>query len=282
MSEQHDTTEHANTAIEWLMRSGYGARGAVYFLIGAIAVFAAINGGEAEGSSGALGYLVRQPLGEILLAIVAAGLFAYTLWRLTDAFLDLDDEGDDAEGYLSRAGQFMSGATHAFLGASAVAILFAGSSRQGGGGGNTAESWSATLMNEPFGRFVVGAAGIVTFAVGIYLFIKAWKSAHKDKIRNTPTTEKLEPVIRFGFAAHGGVLLIIGGLIAAAALTADPQKAAGLEEALSILESQAYGRVLLGLAGAGMVGFSIYCFIRAVYGVVPKASDGDVPTLATT
>ena len=29
-------TDHANTAIEWLMRAGYGARGVVYLIVGGL------------------------------------------------------------------------------------------------------------------------------------------------------------------------------------------------------------------------------------------------------
>ena len=113
----------------------------VYLIVGGLAFFAALNGGEAEGTSGALNFLIRQPLGSILLGVTAAGLFAYTLWRLVDGVLDLENEGDDLEGYANRAGQIMSGLTHAALGISAIIILMKGaqasggdSSAEGGGG----------------------------------------------------------------------------------------------------------------------------------------------------
>ena len=36
-----------------VMRTGYGARGAVYLVVGTLALMAAIFGGEAEGTTGA-------------------------------------------------------------------------------------------------------------------------------------------------------------------------------------------------------------------------------------
>ena len=278
-SRRKSETKTTNRAIEWLMRAGYGARGAVYLLVGAIAVFAAVNGGEAEGSTGALNFLVQQPFGQTMLAFVAVGLFAYTAWRFADAFMDLENEGDDAEGRFSRAGQFMSGVTHAFLGVSAVLILIKGAQTDDAGR-TTTENWTAAIMSEPFGRWVVGIAGLVTISVGVYLFIKAWRAQYKEDIRNTPTTEKLAPVIRFGLVAHGIVLLLIGGLIGYAAWTTDPDQAAGLGEALRIMEQQTHGRVLLGVIGAGLAAFAAYCGVRAVYGIVPRASDDDLPTLS--
>ncbi|MEO1135691.1 MAG: DUF1206 domain-containing protein [Pseudomonadota bacterium] len=262
------------------MRAGYAARGMVYLIVGGIALFAAINGGEAEGSTGALEFLVKQPFGQVLLGIVAIGLFAYTAWRLLDGVMDLEGEGDDAEGYASRAGQLLSGATHALLGVSAVAIILNGAEARAAGERNTAESWAAALIDTPFGRAVIIAAGIVTICVGIYLFIKSHKAAYRSKIHKTETTQSLAPVIRFGLVAHGVVLLIIGGLIAWAGLSHNPESAAGLGEALRILETQAFGRILLGIAGAGLAGFAIYCFVMARYRIAPELAGGNVSTLS--
>ena len=272
-------TDHANTALEWLMRAGYGARGVVYLIVGGIAFFAALNGGEAEGTSGALNFLIRQPFGAVLLAITAAGLFAYTLWRLVDGIMDLENEGDDAEGYANRAGQIMSGLTHAALGVSAILILMKGA--RASGDDSSAENWSASLMQHPAGQLVVIAAGITTLCVAIYLFHKAWNAAHRKDIIRREMAERLEPAVRFGLAAHGFVLLIVGGLILWAGISANPEHAAGLGEALRILETQAYGRVLLALAGAGLVGFAIYCFVMARYRIVPKLSGNTLKTLAS-
>ena len=272
-------TDHANTALEWLMRAGYGARGVVYLIVGGLAFFAALNGGEAEGTSGALNFLIRQPFGTVLLAITAAGLFAYTLWRLVDGIMDLENEGDDAEGYANRAGQIMSGLTHAALGVSAILILMKGA--RASGDDSSAENWSASLMQHPAGQLVVIAAGITTLCVAIYLFHKAWNAAHRKDIIRREMAERLEPAVRFGLAAHGFVLLIVGGLILLAGISANPEHAAGLGEALRILETQAYGRVLLALAGAGLVGFAVYCFVMARYRIVPKLSGNTLKTLAS-
>lgn len=261
-------TDHANTALEWLMRAGYGARGVVYLIVGGLAFFAALNGGEAEGTSGALNFLIRQPFGTVLLAITAAGLFAYTLWRLVDGIMDLENEGDDAEGYANRAGQIMSGLTHATLGVSAILILIKGA--QASGDDSSAENWSASLMQHPAGQLVVIAASIATLCVAVYLFHKAWNAAHRKDIIRKEMAERLEPVVRFGLAAHGFVLLIVGGLILWAGISANPEHAAGLGEALRILETQMFGRILLALAGAGLAGFAIYCFVMARYRIVPK------------
>tara|TARA_R110000751_G_scaffold2632_2_gene13997 strand:+ start:29653 stop:30468 length:816 start_codon:yes stop_codon:yes gene_type:complete len=268
--------KNINTAIGWLMRAGYAARGLVYFVVGLLALFAAINGGEAEGTTGALAYIFERPLGAVLLGFIAAGLLAYTLWRLVDGIMDLETEGDDAEGYANRAGQIMSGLTHAVLAASAVTILWKGHASDDG---NSAANCSAMLMQHPTGRAVVIAAGLTTLGVSIYLFAKSWQASYRRDIRCTPVTERLAPLLRYGLASHGFVLLIVGGLILYAGLTANAEHAVGLGEALEKLETQPFGRLLLSLTGIGLMGFALYCFVQARYRIVPRLSPSDVPTL---
>ena len=269
--------KNINTALGWLMRAGYAARAMVYLVVGLLALFAAVNGGEAEGTTGALAYIFERPLGAFLLAFIAAGLFAYTLWRLVDGIMDLEDEGDDAEGYANRAGQIMSGLTHAVLGVSALTMLWKGHSSDKG---NSAANWSAILMQHPVGRAVVIIAGLTTLGVGIYLFLKAWKASYRKDIRCTPVTERLAPLLRYGLAAHGFVLLVVGGLILYSGLTAQAEHAVGLGEALERLETQPFGRTLLGLTGIGLMGFALYCFVLSRYRIVPRLSPPDLPTLA--
>ncbi|NHK27462.1 DUF1206 domain-containing protein [Parvularcula flava] len=266
-----------NQVLGWAMRIGYAARGMVYLIIGALAAFAAINGGEAEGTSGALAYLAGQPFGKMLLSLVATGLFTYAIWRAIDALLDLEDEGDDAAGIGNRLGQFMSGATHAVLGFTALMIVFGVSS----GGGNGAENSSEMVMDYPGGWLLVVGAGLTTGAVAIYLAIKACHSKWKDKIRDSNVTEILMPYVRFGLMSHGFVLLLIAGMLIWAGVTIDAEKAIGLEQALAMLERQAFGRIILFVTGIGLIGFSTYCFVYAGYRIVPRLESDDVKSLAS-
>ena len=265
--------------VTWLMRAGYGARGIVYLIIGSIALFAAIKGGEAEGSTGALEYLVRQPFGVILLSVVAIGLFAYTLWRFAGAALDLETDGLGLKGVASRIGQFMSGVTHIALGVSAVTIIAKGARPDTSD--TAAENWTAYFLSQPFGRYLVIAVGLITIGVGFYMVARGMLAFYKNDIRRTATTMFLAPAVRFGLYAHGFVLWIIGGLITWAAVTFEPETAAGLGEALRILETQSFGRILLGVTGAGLMAFALYCFVMSRYRFIPKYETPDTPTLAS-
>jgi hypothetical protein len=70
-----------------LGRFGYVARGVLLFEIGAFLVFSAwrADASEAKGLAGALRVLQQQPYGWVLLALAAAGLFAFGAFMLAAA-----------------------------------------------------------------------------------------------------------------------------------------------------------------------------------------------------
>lgn len=107
-----------------LAHAGMAARGAIFLIIGVLAVqVAADSGGQTTDQKGALAALAQQRFGEALLVILAVGLAGYALWRLAQAFLDTDDKGDDGKGWAVRASKLGSGVAYAVLCATAVGIL---------------------------------------------------------------------------------------------------------------------------------------------------------------
>jgi hypothetical protein len=93
--------------LELLARLGYAARGAVSLIVGALALLAALGrgGGEATGSKGALETLLAQPLGSVLLATAALGLFGFAAWcACHQALLDADQRGSSPGALAVHAG----------------------------------------------------------------------------------------------------------------------------------------------------------------------------------
>ncbi len=68
-------------------RCGYAAMGVVIGIIGIFLIVAAIqhNASEAKGLDGVLPELAHQSFGQVLLGIVALGLFAYGIYSLVEA-----------------------------------------------------------------------------------------------------------------------------------------------------------------------------------------------------
>jgi hypothetical protein len=54
-------------------------------------------------------------------------------------------------------------------------------------------------------------------------------------------------------------------LFIVAALTADPEKAGGVDAALKSLADLPFGTFILWLVGAGLIVYGIFCFARARY-----------------
>ena len=264
--------------VDPVMRFGYAARGVVYVLVGGLALIAAKDHTPAPDSQSALGELLDQPFGEIMLAIIAIGLGAYAGWRFICAALDLENAGNDAKGWIARSAQIISGLLHLSLGISAATLIWrAGDS----GGGDRTESWTANILAEPFGRWLVAIAGAVAIAMGVQHFIKAHVGKYKRYLRYTPVAAKLDPVVKFGIVAHGIVVLIMGVFLLWAAWTTDASRAGGLGDALNALRNIGVGQIGLAVVAAGLLGFSVYCFIEAIYRVVPRCAPDGLITLAS-
>jgi len=66
-----------------------------------------------------------------------------------------------------------------------------------------------------------------------------------------------------GTTARGTVFALAGGLVIEAAVTFDPAKARGLDEALRTFRDRPYGAVALALAAVGLVIFGLYGLCEA-------------------
>lgn len=263
---------HSNT-VEKLARFGYAVKGVVYGLIGVLAVMAALGeGGQTSGSRGVLGTIADGPFGQVLLVLVAIGLFGYALWRFVQSFVDPDNTGTDAEGLVKRIGYFGSGVIYIGLGIAAVRLL----TGSGGGGGSNADSWTAKLMSQPFGLWLVGIAGAITIGIGLYQLYKAYEASFFEKLKTgeMSATERTwtKRAGQWGLSARAVVFGIIGFFLIQAALSANPQEARGLGGALDTLAAQPYGPYLLGIVAVGLVGYGVYCAVNARYRRIPAGS----------
>ncbi|NNE52654.1 MAG: DUF1206 domain-containing protein [Sulfitobacter sp.] len=256
------------------MRTGYGARGAIYVIVGTLALWAAFSTSQASGTKGALSTLQTEPLGNFALWAIAAGLFAYMIWRVVAGAADVEDHGADAKGLFARGGQITTGLLHGLIGLS-VAGLAAG----GGGSGGGAEDWTAQMMSMPFGRWIVGLGAAILAGAGAYYAHKGWSGKYKEHLAGSGFTARVDPLLTAGLVIYGGLLILVAFSIAVAALNSDPSQAGGLGEALHQLRSMTFGRFLLGGAALGLIAFALYNFVEAAYRVVPKISGPDVKTL---
>lgn len=246
--------------LEKVMRLGFVAKGAVYITIGILAFQAAIGpGGRTTGSEGALMEIASQPFGQILLGIIAIGLLGLTLWYFVRGIYDIDNKGDDATGLAKRASSLGSGIGYGLLAVFAFRVWLGSG---GGSGGDSTASWTARLMQEPWGRWAVGIAGLVIIGSGLYQFYAAYQAKFREKLRTAEMSETEQTwgtrAGQFGIAARGVVVIIIGTFFVQAALQYDPQEAGGLGEALQTLAQQPYGPWLLAVVALGLIAYGLF------------------------
>lgn len=265
MASSTATPDHRD-AISVLARMGYAARGVVYLLVGGLAALAAFGqGGQTEGSRGALERLLTAPFGKVLLGIMAVGLVGYAIWRCIQAIKDADHHGNGAKGLAIRAGLLASAVTHSLLTFFAATLIFQIGSSPGrsGGGSQGVASW---LMQQPFGRWLVAAVGLILIGVGIAHAVKGVKAKFDKHFQMAPSTQQWAyPICRFGLVVRGLVFAIVGCLFIIAAYQFDPSEAGGLNEVFSTLRNQIYGKWLLGFVAIGLFAFGVYSLLAAVY-----------------
>jgi hypothetical protein len=251
--------------VETLARFGYGARGVVYGLVGGLALLAAIgSGGQTGGSRSALQTLLSQPFGKFWLVVIALGLFGFCTWRILEALSDADRRGSDMKGMGIRAAHLISGFIYAGLAISALNLALGRGST--GGEDQAAQDWTAWLMSQPFGQWLVGLIGLAIAGTGLAFSWKAWRGNVTERL-SLPADKRdwIVTLGRMGFAARGVVFLMIGGFLVLAALRASSSEVHGLGGALQALEQQPYGWVLLALTALGLFAFGLFGLVQARY-----------------
>lgn len=254
--------------VERLARLGYTAKGIVYAIIGVLAVQAALGtGGKTTDQKGALGEIATQPFGKFLLALMALGLIGYVIWRFVEAVQDPEHKGNDAKGLATRLGAAMSGIIYASLAFSAIRLAMG--SGASSSNSNSTQDWTARLMSQPFGQWLVGLGGALIIGLGFYQFYKAYKAKFRKHLKlqeMSPTEETWATRLgRFGEGARGVVFVITGFFLLEAARQSDPNQARGLDGALQSLAQQPYGPWLLGIVALGLVAYGIHMGVQARY-----------------
>ncbi|GAB4238332.1 MAG: hypothetical protein Kow0049_24910 [Stanieria sp.] len=147
-------------------------------------------------------------------------------------------------------------------------MLAIGSS-SGGDSGNSQQDWTTMVMQQPFGRCLVGLAGAIIVGLGFALIYQAYKEKFRKKLNmsklNGQQKNWLVKISRFGIAARGVVFIIIGFFVLQAAYKSNSNQVRGLDGALLSLSQQPFGKFLLALVAAGLVAYGIYLFVQARY-----------------
>lgn len=252
------------STVEALARVGMTSKGLVYALVGGIALKVAFFSGHTEGKTGALRTLAQQPFGKVMLSALMLGFLGYALWRLSQAVLNSDNEGDHAKGWFKRLTYFIQSVLYGSLTVGTGRIVFGSADKE-----EAVKSWSRTLMEQPFGSTLVATLGTLIIGVGMYQFYNVHSKKYQEDLKFSELHEDAQAlfckVAPAGIIARGGVFCIMGYFLIYAGWSNNPAEAKGFGEALQYLAQQSYGKPLLAGVACGLLIYAAYELFKARY-----------------
>ena len=255
----------ANPALELLERLGYLVRGALYAVMGLLAlkIVLSVAGGKATDLTGSLVVMVSNPFGKFVLVVVAIGLAAYSLWGFTRAIYDPLHRGSDASGYMARLGFVSSAVSYAAIVYFAIQLLAGSGATTNDGTKNTV----AAVLTHPAGGALTILIGLVVIGVALGQFLESYRATFARDLKGAEMSPRTRDIVvklgRFGMFARGVIFLIIGWFVVQAGIHHDPAQTQGFSGAFVFLLAQPFGRILLGIVALGFVALGLHSFACA-------------------
>ena len=255
-----------NPWFERLERLGFVVRGLIYLIIGVLAFQLAIGAGGATATpTSAIALIGRQPLGKLLLVIIAAGLAGYSLWGFVRAILDPLDRGSDAKGLLDRAGFLFSGLSYGLL--LIPTVLTVMNKPSPATASSSTPGVPASLLSGPLGQWLIVAFGLFWIAAGAGQVLTAYRAKFtRDLQTSSMSAQEIKAATwlgKIGFTARGIVFGLIGMIILQTAFAVGAKQAQGFDGALAALAHAPYGELLLGAVAIGLILFGAYSALCA-------------------
>jgi hypothetical protein len=242
-------------------RAGLTARGVIYILVGWVALLVAVGRSSREvDQQGALQMLAGTPLGLVSLWLLGLGFAAYALWRLSEAAFGAAGESSGAGPRLKSLARAVIYAGFCFLTFSVIA----GTARSEAG---QQQDVTATALQHPAGRWVVGLVGLAVVVCGLALVAEGARQKFIRLLRTAQMSGRTRRAVKVlgitGTIARGLVFALAGVLVVDAAVTRKAAESGGIDKALLTLRDRPFGEVLMLLAALGLLIFGCYGLCEA-------------------
>ena len=268
----------SRTTKRWIVnlaRLGYASKGVIYGTAGLLTAQAGLHrGGTTADRSDAIRFIAGQPFGRAMLAVIAIGIAGYVLWRVVSGVTDADRHGSDWKGLAVRAASVIRGGFYAVFAYTLIRLLL----HHGGGGKDsdaTSRHWTSRALDQPFGRWLVMAAGLSLIGYGVYQCYRAAGTTLGKQLNLASATMRTRSILlaisRFGAGARGVVFGVIGASLIRASLHRNSSDAKGLSGALRQLAALPMGSWILTVAGLGLASYGAYALISARYRRIPAS-----------
>ena len=269
MGDVKDQAEQAHDSdkFDYAIRGGFVVYGVIHLALAWLALQIAFgHQGRNASSTGAIQTLAKQPFGEFLVWVITIGMFVLALWRLLEAWVG-HEYYDSGKKWRKKAVSLGKAIIYGAIGVSAlgVALGSGGGGKKGGKSGT--DSFTAKVMDLPFGQVLVGAIGLAIIAYGVNMAYRGWTEKFLEHLdaegKSSEASTAYRWVGKVGYIAKGAAVAAVGGLFLYAAITHDPKKSGGLDQALGKIAAEPYGQLLLTLIAAGIACYGLFCFARA-------------------
>jgi len=265
LAERHQRAQRQAEDSDWLdrfARVGMIVYGAVHLLVAWLVLRLAF--GDSSGSAsggGALHQLAQTTAGRISLYGVAAGFFALLVWQGVEAGFGYRRD-DGRKRVLNRILSAVKAVIFGGIGVNAL-VLAVGA----GGGGRGTDGVTARVMALPAGPLLVGAVGaliiVIAFSIAYYGLAQNFRDTMSVEGETGPSGRTYRTLGTVGYVSKAVAIALVGALFGYAALTHDPQKSGGLDQALHEVLQKPLGGSALVVVALGLACFGLFCFAVA-------------------
>lgn len=217
------------------------------------------SSGKATGT-GALAALADDTAGKVTLLVMAAGFAFLVVWQAVTAAVGYRDR-DGLKRHLMRFGALWRMAVYGYLGYSSAKLAVEGPSGKSG----SPDSMTARVLQAPGGTLLLILVGLVTAGIGVGQIVYGLTRRFLDQLdrqaRNGDRRLPIALIGQVGYAVKGLAFIAVGALLGWAAVTHDPKKSGGLDQALKRLLDDGLGRPAIIFVGAGIGLFGVYALL---------------------
>ncbi len=241
---------------------GFYSKGLVYALIGILAAMVAAGlGGDLKGVTGLVSFLDNLPAGRILVAIVALGLFAYSLWCFYASIYDPNENGAKNRIRL-RLVYAYSGVLYGLIAFSfgKAALTSANPSE-----GNSEKAALNELLAKEWGVWAIALITMAMAGNALWQIYLAYCGEYMVLVDDDPKGKKelmlLKRSGKYGYLARGVVFGVLAFFMLKVFLNRNEEDYKGTAGAFAYLLGLEYGPFLMGNVALGMIGYGISCIL---------------------
>ncbi len=254
--------------VEKLAKSGCYSIAAVYILIGLMAMLSFFGMAEdAADEERIVGIILDLPMGDVLVALMIAGLVGYIIWRVFEAYTDPYDFGSDKKGLAKRTGIGLSAIGYVIIAFAAAQILIQG------GGGNGEEDQQllvSQVLEFPGGAWLIGIVGVVTGFAGLVQFKYVAGGDYYKRVNLHIMPQWLKTTTHIlawaGYVARGILLVVIGYFLISAGIQSDPEEVGDTDSAFGFIgDFGTLGSIAFIAVALGTICYGLFMIINGYY-----------------